>query len=400
MPPDHATPAKVETTQILVVGAGPVGLFAGLCAAKRGLDVTLLEQNFRGYARGHATLLHPSSLRLLAELGLASQLAAEGRPVEFVHIYVDGVSVMQLELPLAALTIPQSVFEEILLKALRAEGAEFRAPCEATLLSQNTDRVQARVVRRELVAPGSPAQSGEWEPVESSIFEADFVIGADGYDSRVRAALGIENADAGATETFAMFEGPQMSAESSFDLSFTSGLASLTLPLAERRTRWGFQLAADLSLTPDIARLRSLLSERAPWQHALPEEIEWGVVTHFERRLARRFGRGRAWLAGDAAHITSPFGGQSMNGGLTEAHDLAAQMAACISRASPLELLQQQAAMREREWHKLLGFNVHLDILPNAPSWLAEHARRLVPALPASGQDLHALLKQLGLAIR
>ena len=396
----HTSPARTETTQILVVGAGPVGLLAGLCAARRGLDVTLLEQNFRGYARGYATLLHPSSLRLLSELGLSTQLLAEGRPIDSVRVYIDGDSVAHLKLPLPALTISQSAFEEILLKALRTEGAEFRAPCEATLLTQSPSGVQVRAVRRELVSAGSPSQVSEWQPVESSVFEADFVIGADGYDSRVRAALGIETADAGATETFAMFEGPQAKAESTFDLAFTSGLGSMLLPLSNRRARWGFQLASDLSLTPDIGRLHTLLKERAPWQRDLPEEVAWSTVTDFERRLARSFGRGRVWLAGDAAHITSPFGGQSMNSGLTEAHDLVEQMARCISGKSPLEALTQQGAMREREWHKLLGFNVQLDILPNAPTWLAEHARRIVPALPASGQDLRELLRQLRLAIR
>ena len=86
------TPSKIETAQILVVGAGPVGLLAGLCAARRGLEATLLEQNFRGYSRGHATLLHPSSVRLLAEFGISAQLFAEARPVDRVHVYIDGVS--------------------------------------------------------------------------------------------------------------------------------------------------------------------------------------------------------------------------------------------------------------------------------------------------------------------
>jgi 2-polyprenyl-6-methoxyphenol hydroxylase-like FAD-dependent oxidoreductase len=395
----QAAPTKIEKTQILVVGAGPVGLLAGLCAARRGLEVTLLEQNFRGYARGHATLLHPSSLRLLTELGLAPQLLREGRPVESVHVYIDGASVIQLNLPVPALTVAQSTLEEILLKALRAEGAQLRSPCEATVLTQSAKSVQVRAMRRELVTLGSPAQYSEWQPVESSTFEADFVIGADGYASRVRTALGIESAEAGATEAFAMFEGPQTTSESSFDLAFAGGLSSVMLPLARQRTRWGFQLASDFSLTPDVERLRSLLNERAPWQHELPQEVEWSTVTDFERRLARRFGRGRVWLAGDAAHITSPFGGQSMNSGIAEACDLVEQMAACISGA-PIELLDQQGLMREREWHKLLGFNVQLDISPGAPSWLLEHARRIVSTLPASGQDLRELLKQLGLVIR
>lgn len=277
MTSNYVIPSKIETTQILVVGAGPVGLLAGLCAARRGLEVTLLEQNFRGYSSGHATLLHPSSVRLLAEFGISPQLLAEGRPVDRVNVYIDGACAMQLELPLPALTLPQRIFEEILLKALRAEGAEFRSPCEATLVSQTAESVQVRAVRREPISAGSPAQNIEWEPVESSTFEAEFVIGADGYDSRVRTALGIDTASAGATETFAMFEGPQTRGESSFDLAFASGLGSVVLPLASQRTRWGFQLASEFNLTPDIGHLRAFLRERAPWQHELPRS---GRVGH------------------------------------------------------------------------------------------------------------------------
>ncbi len=119
---------------------------------------------------------------------------------------------------------------------------------------------------------------------------------------------------------------------------------------------------------------------------------------HFERRLARRFGRGRIWLAGDSAHVTSPLGNQSMNVGLFEAYDLTRRIADC-----GLERLALGAralwSEREREWHKLLGVNVSFDLLPGAPSWLPSHARHLVPALPASGPDLVEVLRELGLRL-
>jgi 2-polyprenyl-6-methoxyphenol hydroxylase-like FAD-dependent oxidoreductase len=392
--------APVSKTQLLVVGAGPVGLFAALCAARRGLQVTLLEQNFRSYARGHATLLHPSSFRLLAELGFAQRLLAEGRPIDHVDLYMDGKHMRSLELAMPALTIPQGVLEELLMKELRYEAVEIRTPCEATAFGVSADVVRARVVRRELASPRSAGQEGEWEPVESSLLEAEFVIGADGYDSRVRACLGIESLDVGATETFAMFEGPRATVGTTLDLSFQEGLGSVAMPLPEQRGRWGFQVDGDLSRVPDLAQLEELLKERAPWHEQAALGVDWSTVTHFERRLARRFGAGRVWLAGDAAHITSPFGGQSMNGGLTEAFDLVEYMAACLLERKPLATLEQLGAAREREWHKLLGFNPHFDGPENAPSWLREHARRIVPALPASGLDLQHLLRQLGMTVR
>ncbi|HKO51417.1 MAG TPA: NAD(P)/FAD-dependent oxidoreductase [Polyangiaceae bacterium] len=392
-------PLPVENTQILVVGGGPVGLFAALCAARRGLRVTVLEQNFRSTAPGHATLLHPASLRLMVDAALSEQLLAEGKAIDRIDLYVDGMHAKSLELERPALTIAQSVFEEVLLKALRNEEVEIRSPCEATTITQSADSVQARVVRRELRTLGAPAHDGEWEPVESSLINADFVIGADGYHSRVRASLDLESLDLGATETFAMFEGPRPASDAAIDLGFYGGLGSAAFPLPAQRGRWGFQLASNFSALPDLDQLRAFLAGRAPWHEQAPSEVEWSTVTHFERRLARRFGSGRIWLAGDSAHITSPFGGQSMNGGLSEANDLVEHMAACILEGKSLASLEQLAALREREWHKLLGFNVQFDVTASGPAWLREHARRIVPALPAAGPDLQQLLLQLGLTI-
>jgi 2-polyprenyl-6-methoxyphenol hydroxylase-like FAD-dependent oxidoreductase len=394
---DHLS--AVGSSQVLVVGAGPVGLFSALCAARRGLQTTVLEQNFRSTAPGHATLLHPSSLRLMGDVGLSEQLLGQGKLVDRIDLYIDGTHAKSLELARPALTIGQSVLEELLLKALRNEDVEIRSPCEATSFTRSANSVQTRVVRREFRTLGEPAHDGEWQPVESSLIDANFVIGADGYESRVRASLGFEYVDVGPTETFAMFEGPRPILDSAMSLGLQEGLASAAFPLPERRGRWGFQLASAFSEVPDLDHLRTLLAERAPWYESAPTEVEWSTVTHFERRMARGFGCGRIWLAGDAAHITSPFGGQSMNAGFSEAHDLVEHMAACIFENKSLATLEQLAAVREREWHKLLGFNVRFDAATSAPAWLREHGRRIVPALPASGPDLQRLLLQLGLAV-
>jgi 2-polyprenyl-6-methoxyphenol hydroxylase-like FAD-dependent oxidoreductase len=300
-----------------------------------------------------------------------------------------------------ALTIGQSVFEELLLKELRASDVEIRAPFVATSFEHEPHGVRAHVERREPL--GSPAHRAEWETVEVAAIDAAFVIGADGYNSGVRDALGIDNLSVGPSETFAMFEGPETSSQqvgpgSALELSFGGKLGNLLLPLPRQRSRWGFQLASELNMNPDLEQLRALC-RRTPWHSARPERVEWSTVTHFERRLARCFGSGRVWLAGDAAHITSPFGGQSMNGGLTEVHDLVERMADCLLAGKPVTDLEQLSLAREREWAKVLGYNVELKSPITAPDWLREHARRIIPALPLSGLDLQHQLRELGVTI-
>ncbi|HWA73990.1 MAG TPA: NAD(P)/FAD-dependent oxidoreductase [Polyangiaceae bacterium] len=392
-------PSPVEHVQALVVGAGPVGLFATLCAARRGLRALLLDQGFRDYAPGHATLLHGSTLQLLREIGLAKELEAKGRSISRIAICVDGASVTNLSLPSPALAVPQSVLEGVLLVALRAEGADLRPAHQAATIEQHDDYAEVRVIRQERATRDDPHQS-EWQPVESSLIRADYVIGADGYESRVRSALSIEAVDVGPSESFAMFEAeaPGDTWSDTEEIGIFDELGSVVLPLAGGRRRWAFQINKQLDQPPDIGRLRALITERLQRQDYGVDRIDWGTVIQFERRMARRFGRRRAWLAGDAAHVTSPLGGQSMNVGLSEARDLVNRITDSIRDRNGVHL-ERYAAEREREWHKLFGLNVQFDLLPHAPRWLAAHARRIVPALPASGTQLTDLLSQLGLRL-
>lgn len=392
-------PTQTHSTELLIVGGGPVGLFGALCAAKRGVAVTLLDRGFRGYARGHATLLHPSTLRLLTEFGLGSKLLAAGRPVARVELHLEHDFTRSLELPTPALTIAQSAFEELLLKELANEDVEIEAPWEATALTQSESSVEVHATRRELRPMGSPTVASDWQAVESTVIDARFVIGADGRQSSVRSALGIEASSVGVRETFAMFEGPRSVPRTDLSLSFAQGLGGVALPLSGDCGRWGFELPEGSEIVPDVDHLRALLVERAVWEPNPPVELHWSSVALFERRLAQSFGRGRVWLAGDAAHVTSPFGGQSVNGGLMEVHQLVESMAGCLRKAEALSELEQIGSRRVREWQRLLGVATRVEARPGSPASLSRYGQRILSALPASGRDLQFLLGQLGLTV-
>lgn len=394
---NDVSPASAE---LLVVGAGPVGLFAGLSAARAGIDTTIIDHRYRGFGRGYAALLHPSTIRLLIEAGVSERALAAGRKVSRVGLRVDGSERVVLELPAPALALSQSALEQALLAALRSTDVRVLSPCEGGVLREDGSGVEVRVVRRELVTFGSPAEYSDWQPVESFPLRAAFVIGADGYESRVRSALGIDVMKLGETESFAMFEVPADPAPSpDIELSFTESLSAVMLPLAEGRARFGFQLAEGLAEDPTPARLSALMHERTPWFEDGLRTVDWSSTIHFERQLARRFGNGRIWLAGDAAHVTSPLGAHSMNLGLAEAQDLVRRVAACLHTGAQLASLREYGSERQREWHKLLGYNVKFELLKHAPAWLRAYAPRIAPILPASGSDLKQLLDQLGLKV-
>jgi 2-polyprenyl-6-methoxyphenol hydroxylase-like FAD-dependent oxidoreductase len=180
---------------------------------------------------------------------------------------------------------------------------------------------------------------------------------------------------------------------------FHNGTTNVAWPLGVERGRWGFQVDRDSSTPPKLTSLRELISARAPWFQPQVEKIHWSTTVLFEKRLVDRFGRRRIWLAGDAAHMTGPVGAQSMNIGLREAHDLAERFSAIHKGGGSLEMLESYQNERKAEWEKLLGIEASLKTSSDTPDWIGKHPARILPCIPASGEDLQQLLKQIGLRL-
>jgi 2-polyprenyl-6-methoxyphenol hydroxylase-like FAD-dependent oxidoreductase len=145
-------------------------------------------------------------------------------------------------------------------------------------------------------------------------------------------------------------------------------------------------------------RLAQLIAARAPWCTARPTEIYWSTVGMFESRVARSFGKGGVWLAGDAAHRAAPVGVHSMNSGLVEARELATRIASIQHTGGPSTLLQEFASETHEAWQWLLGAGRGIRALPGAHPWIHQNAARILACIPASGDELEPLLEQIGLA--
>ena len=146
-------------------------------------------------------------------------------------------------------------------------------------------------------------------------------------------------------------------------------------------------------------RFEQLVAARAPWWAARPTQIYWSTLGMFERRLARSFGNGGVWLAGDSAHQAAPVGVHSMNSGLIEARELAVRLSRIHYPAGPSSLLEGFAADTHKAWLSLLGDGEKARALPAADPWVRQNRARIVACVPASGDDLEPLLGQIGLTV-
>ncbi len=154
-----------------------------------------------------------------------------------------------------------------------------------------------------------------------------------------------------------------------------------------------------------MERLEQLIAARAPWWTARPTQIYWSTLALFEARLARSFGKGGVWLAGDAAHQAAPVGVHSMNSGLVEARELAARMARILRAGGAASLLEEFATETHEAWQWLLGASRagradEVRALPGADPWVRQTRARILACIPASGDDLEPLLGQIGLTAR
>jgi pentachlorophenol monooxygenase len=173
--------------------------------------------------------------------------------------------------------------------------------------------------------------------------------------------------------------------------------SSVYWPLEEGRCRWGFQIRDEAEHSPSMERLEQLIRTRAPWCTARPTQIYWSTMGLFESRLTRSFGKGRVWLAGDAAHQATPIGVHSMNSGLVEARELATRIARTLHGEGPSSLLEEFASETHAAWQRLLSGDSVRARAGTVDPWVRQTTARILASMPASGDELEPLLAQIGL---
>lgn len=364
-----------ETTDVLIVGAGPAGLATAIGLAQAGVDFRIVDAMPEARNTSRAAVIHAATLETLSRLGVAEQLICQGikapdfRIRDRDQIIIEAqFSVLESPTPFA-LMIPQDETEAILTARLAQLGHWVNRPAKITEI----------VCEQEHVLACFLGPSGEQN------IAARFIIGADGEKSFVRATAGI--GFPGATYGSFLLADVHMDwpiAVSEVSLFFAEGGTLVVAPMSRSRFRVVAQLA-DAPSVPNVADVQRVIDLRGPSGGAKVHDVIWSSRFQVHHKLADRFRDGPFLLVGDAAHVHSPAGGQGMNLGLRDAEALASALDGFLENGGTQ--LDEYAAQRRASAQKVLKRTDRLTKLATlkspAPRWLRDRVLTLAAKSPA-----------------
>ena len=337
------------THDVIIVGAGPVGLSAALKLAQFDIECVILEAEAARPTDLRASTFHPPTLQMLDTLGLTDSLIASGliAPHWQIRIHETG---------------ERAVFD---LSHIASDTRyPFRLQCEQSVLCR---LAEAKVENEKALSiergwrVARVEQTEDHVKLESSdgrTIRARWVIGADGAKSTIREALGFD---------FEGFTYPETTILATTRFAFEEHIEGLsnvnycwsnhgTFSLLRLPDLWRCSLYSDPDETLEDA-LRPCAIDRK-LQRIVPRDRPHDVIEvrpyRIHQRIVRNYRSGRVVLAGDAAHVNSPSGGMGMNGGIHDAFALSKALAKCLADGSTRELDHYASSRKEIAQEQIL----------------------------------------------
>jgi 2-polyprenyl-6-methoxyphenol hydroxylase-like FAD-dependent oxidoreductase len=376
-----------DRTEVLVVGAGPVGLAVAASLAGHGHVVTVVDRQAEGANTSRAAVVHARTLEVLERLGVSKRLTELGIHAQRFIIRDGDRELMPVrldQLPTEypyALMVPQNVTEQVLLDRLEELGGTVHRPYVATTVSQDADGVEVRM------------DSGE-------AIQAQYVVAADGMHSTIRDRVGLGYGGNMVPQSFSLVdvrvEGGLPADEVLLFFSTPGLLVVAPLPDGSYRLVAAVDEAPE---RPDLDYAQQLLTGRGPRRTAVRvAEVIWGSRFRIHERVADRYRAGRVLLAGDAAHTHSPAGGQGMNLGLRDAVTLGDALSAAL-RDGRTDKLDEYATASRAEAKRVVALAHRLTLLATVPAPvrpLRNAILRLLALVPAVPRGFAEQLSAIG----
>jgi 2-polyprenyl-6-methoxyphenol hydroxylase-like FAD-dependent oxidoreductase len=373
-------------TQVLVVGAGPVGLFMAAELNRHGVCCRIVDKNDGPTHDSRAASVQARTLEILESISLADEFVQAGNICHAAATYSSDHKVIKYltfdELDSAypfVLQLPQSRTERLVARYLARLGTEVERRVELVTFEQDEDGVRATL---------QPADGGQ------ETAHVSYLIACDGAHSPVRHGLGVSfSGDDYPTDFITAdvqvdWKLPQD--QHAFFLAAEGMLAFFPLP------RGRATIAADIGPAqghpplgePRLEDLQAIFNARTPGG-VLSDPI-WKEYYRVHCRQAERYQVGRVFLAGDAAHVSSNIGGQGMNTGMQDAYNLGWKLGLVLNAKSPASLLDSYHPERHQAGWDMLFMTDHLHraLLREEPDLSLSETLRQKLARVLAGQEV------------
>jgi 2-polyprenyl-6-methoxyphenol hydroxylase-like FAD-dependent oxidoreductase len=337
-----------KTTDVLIVGAGPVGMAIAITLAQSGIKPLIVERDTMQQTTSRAAVIHAHTLEVLDDLGVAAKMLAEGLKIE-KFAFRDRDRLLGLirfgRLPSRhryLLMLPQDRTEAIMLDRLAELGIEVARGTTFLGIIEDGGQITAELETAE----GKAAVS------------ASYLVGTDGMHSAVRTTCGIpfEGAQYEDSLVLADVSVQETGQRNEVTLFFSPDGLVVFAPLPGNRYRV-VATVRDAPEKPDAALIQQLLETRGPTDERIGRvrDVTWSSRFRLHHRLARSYRKGRVFIAGDAAHAHSPAGGQGMNTGLVDAYTLGRLLADVLNGRADEATLDQYEALRRPDAARVLA---------------------------------------------